>query len=539
MSANFSDIDIREVITLPAFVVSETKQATPNKYHDFECCEWTRGVDTLLFRYKQDREDVTLLIESDPDKLINSIWKSDGPLAIDNGCRCQMGNGENRSPFACAQCKNLRRLIDFRLGGVERPFQIECGESVGKNLIVSSSEITAPFISWDEDSARRAKNYVQQYNNLTICGTPNIRDLRCITGDTFTIRTLIMWMISKIFNEKGLPHIPMLHTAFICSGIGYSLYDMPSIGTLSELHKIEAYHNLDPTVNSINNGVETAQNRNAVDSMKSQHFAYTPLKNNIARTIILQLLVSLLELSLINFSHGTPSIHGLIFTKDPVSYMYDNVHVEGPITLKISDLWNSSATFGDIHFFPKNIKASMYIERNMFVPEIATKTVSMAHCYDIGAIQESESNTPIVCPATMTTCPDATTHDVCKARNVTLYRLTNSTMDIYTAMRHIGFPLYVGSFDFYCFMVSLMCDKSFFDSVTKDEKLYRLWSMMWLIEDLPNIERLIKEAHDIEARGETPTSNRAASNIVISIIRGAWLRCDVVKYIWGLIKLGW
>lgn len=519
MSAN---IDIPEVITLPALVVSETKQETPNKYHDFECCEWTRGIDTLLCRYKQDREEVTSLIESNPEKLINTIWKSDGPLAIDNQCRCQMGNGEKRSPFACAQCKNLRRLIDFRLGGVERPFQIECGESAGKNLIVSSTDITTPFLMWDEDSARRARNYVQQYHNLTICGTPNVKNLKCITGDSLTIRTLIMWMISKRFAEKGLPHIPMLHTAFICSGIGYSLYDMPTIGTISELHKIETYHNLDTTSNS----------------MKSQHFAYTPLKTDIARTIIVQLLVTLLELSMINFSHGTPSIHGLVFTKDPVSYIYDGVHVEGPITLKISDMWNSSATFSNTHFFPKNIKSSIYIERNIFVPEIATKTVSMAHCHDVGAIKD-ENTGPIVCPATIKTCPDTTTYDLCKAKEVTLYRLSNSTMDIYTALRHIGFPLYVGSFDFYCFMISLMCDKSFFDSVTKDEKLYRLWSMMWLIEDLPNIERLIKEAHDIEARGETPTSNRAASNVVINIIRGAWLRCDIVKYIWSLIKLGW
>ena len=503
-------------------VLSEVKSDIPNKYHDFECCEWTRGIDTLLFRYHQDREEITSLISTDPNKLINTIWKPEGPLAIDNECRCQMGNGENRSPFACAQCKNMRRLIDFRLGGVERPFQIECGNSAGKNLIVSSTEISSPFLSWDEDASRRARSYIQQYRTLTLCGTPNVHNQRCITGDSFTIRTLIMWMIANQFHEKGLPHIPTLHTAFICSGVGYSLYTMPSIGTMSELHKIASYHNLDPS-----------------NSVKSQHFAYMPLKSNIARTIITQLLVTLLELSQINFSHGTPSIHGLIFNKDPVSYSYDGVHVEGPLTLQISDLWNASATFNHVHYFPKNIKSSMYIERNMFVPEIATKTVSMAHCHDVGAgIFDSAAN-PVVCPTTVSTCPDATTYDVCKPQNVVLYRLTNNTMDIYNAMRHIGFPLYVGSFDFYCFMVSLMCDKSFFDAVIMDDKLYRLWSMMWLMEDLPNIERMIKETHDVEAQGKSPATNRAASNVVINIIRGAWLRCDVVKYLWNLIKLGW
>lgn len=484
------------------------KYENPNKYHDLECCEWTRGIDTLLLRYKEDRDEVTSLILNDPDKLINTIWKSDGPLAIDNGCKCRMGNGDKRSPFACAQCKNFRRLIDFRLGGVERPFQIECGASVGKNLVISGTDISSPFLTWDDDSARRARSYVQQYHNLTICGTPNIQNIRCITGDSFTIRTLIMWMISKRFAEKGLPHCPNMQTTFICSGIGYSLYDMPSIGTLSELHKIEKYH--DTKIPS------------------------KPLNRSVVRTIIMQLLVALLELSNINFSHGTPSIHGLIFDKDPVSYKYDGVHVTGPITLQISDMWNSSATFGNNHYFPKNVKSSMYIERNMFVPEIATKTVSMAHCHDIGSAQNA--STPIVCPANNTVCPDATTYDVCKAHNVTLYRLTNSTLDIYNALRHIGFPLYVGSFDFYAFMVSLMCDKSFSDAVNNDEKLYRLWSMMWLVEDFPNIERIIKEAHGLEL---DPNNNRAVSNIVIDIIRGAWLRCDIAKFIWGLIKLGW
>jgi len=530
-----------EVVLLPTTIMVETNDNTPNKYHDLECCEWTRGIDTLLFRYKQDREEITSLILNDPNKLIDTIWKSDGPLAIDNECRCQMGNGENRSPFACAQCKNLRRLIDFRLGGIERPFQIECGDAAGKNLVVASSEIIDPFLLWDEDSARRARVYVQQYHNATICGTPSINNLRCITGDSFTIRTLILWMIHRIFTEKGLPHVPLMHTAFICRGVGYSLYDLPTIGTLTALHSIEAYHALDPTtkINTIQRGPMTPRSmvsQSSIASVKSQHFAFTPLKNTITRTIIVQLLVTLLELSKINFSHGTPSIHAIIFNKDPVSYSYDGVHVAGPITLQITDLWNSSATFNDVHYFPKNIRSTMHLERGMFVPEISTKTVSMAHCYDVGAI---DVTTPVVCPATLTTCPDANTYALCKPQSTTLYRLTNSTIDIYNAMRHIGFPLYVGSFDLYCFMVSLMCDKSFFDSVTQDDRLYRLWSMMWLIEDLPTVERMIRDVHDVEARGDTVPNNRVASNIAIDIIRGRWLRCDIVKYLWSLIKLGW
>ncbi|CAH6419395.1 Protein kinase [uncultured virus] len=513
---------------IPAYALeSQRNQIDPskaNKYHDYECCEWTRGIDTLLFRYLQDRAEVTSMMLNNPDELIKTIWKQDGPLAIDNSCRCKMGYGERRTPFACAQCKNLRRLMDFRIGGVEKPFQLECGESAGKNLIIASSSIASPFLMWDDDAARRAKVYVQQYHNVTLCGTPNIQNLRCITGDSFTIRTLILWMIHRRFAEKGLPHCPLLHTAFICNSNGYSLYTMPSIGPMPELHKNLDYHNLDLTTTNT--------------TVKSQHFAYTPLKYEIVRTIIVQLLVILLELSEINFSHGTPSVHGLVFNKDPVSYAYDGVQIIGPITVQITDLWNSSATFNKIHYFPKNIRSSTSIERNMFAPTISTKTVSMAYCGDIGAIQNL-SQDPIACPVTLQTCPDAITYEVCKPQNINFYQLTSSTLDIYAAIRHIGFPIFASSFDLYCFMISLMCDKSFYATVINDQRLYRLWSMMWLSEDLFDVESLIREAQDVETNNQKSANNRTSSNTVINIIRGKWLRCDITQFLWSLIKLGW
>ncbi len=493
-----------EIVPTANNINMERYSDTSDKYHDFECCEWTRGIDNLLLRYKEDKIRIAHLIENNPDELINSIWKQNSPLAVDNECRCKMGNGEIRTLFACAQCKNMRRLIDFRSGVVDQPFSIQCGTSTGKKLIISSVEIASSYLSWDDAASVRAKLYLEQYANLTICGTPNITNLRCITGDSFTIKTLITWMISRIFCEKGLPHISTLYTSFICNKVGYYLSDIPSIGSLSELHKIEKYHDLSSNIN-----------------IKSHHFAYTPLKSDIARTIILQLLVILLELSKINFSHGTPSAHSLIFNKEPISYNYDGVHVSGPITIQINNLWNSSATFNKIHFFTKNIKSSVYIEKNLFVPEITVKNVAMAHCYDVDLSGS----------CTNTLCPDTNTINTCSSKDVALYRLTNSTIDIYTALRHIGFPVYSSTFDFYCFMVSLMCDKSFFDAVNNDLKLYRLWSMMWLVDDLPQVESLVRGVHN-----KTLPNTQS---VAVNIIRGKWLRCDITKFLWSLIKLGW
>jgi len=137
----------------------------------------------------------------------------------------------------------------------------------------------------------------------------------------------------------------------------------------------------------------------------------------------------------------------------------------------------------------------------MFIPEISTKVVSTGS-YD--------------------------------NNNVMMYRLTNSTIEIYNAIRHIGFPLFTSSFDFYCFIVSLMCDVTFYNTVVNDERLYHLWKMMWQIDDLQVVEELLKETHNF-------THDQEAMDIYdspVNIIRGKWLRCDVVKHIWSLIKLG-
>ncbi len=53
--------------------------------------------------------------------------------------------------------------------------------------------------------------------------------------------------------------------------------------------------------------------------------------------------------------------------------------------------------------------------------------------------------------------------------------------------------------------------------------------MMWLNDDLIAIENLIRNNHNLQLKKNTP----------VDIIRGAWLRCDIVTYIWSLIKLGW
>lgn len=422
-----------------------------NKYHDVDCCD-NKGVDGLFANYEKDKNFIINLLYNDPDELINTIWAHDGPLCIDINCKCLMGAGDRRSPFSCSQCKNIGRLKDFRQK--EYTFMIKCGENIGKTMIVIPSEISNLFLNCDEKASEKAQSYVSQHRGALTCGTNINTNTRCVSGDNFTIRILVMWMIIKKFKEKSMPHYLNLYTAFVCGNKGYSLMDVPTIGSLAILYETPDYHT-----------------------------------SGISQTIFHQLVVSLNELSMMNFSHGNPSIEALVFGKEPVSYKYDGFHINGAITLKIIDMWNSSATFANVHYFSKDIKDELYMERNIFIPEFETSRIDGSQ----------------------------------------LYRLSSDNISLYMAIRSIGFPLFSGSFDMYFFMTSLMCDKHFYLNFMKDNKLKRIWKLMWLPEQFPKIEALIIKQHNLDM----PVNN---FENIINIIKGFWLRCDIIKYVWNMIK---
>lgn len=213
-----------------------------------------------------------------------------------------------------------------------------------------------------------------------------------------------------------------------------------------------------------------------------------PLNCNISRSIIYQLIITLKELSYYNFNHGNPSIESLTFEKEKVSYKYDNVNIENQISVKLINFWNASATFNNIHYFSKDIKSEIYVECNVFIPEFET------------------------------------------LNNNQYYRLDKNNIDIYLAMNRTGIPIYSGSLDLYCFITSLMCDKSFYLSASKDEKIIKIWSAMWLPDDYNKINKLVLERHYCDI----PINNFEST---VDIIKGSWLRCDIISYLWNIIKM--
>jgi hypothetical protein len=238
-----------------------------------------------------------------------------------------------------------------------------------------------------------------------------------------------------------------------------------------------------PSVGSLDNLHKISEYHTKPENMCS------PFLCKITKTIITQLVIALNELSHINFSHGNPSVESLAFGSEHISYKYDGININGDITVKIVNFWKSSATFSNNRFFSNDIKTELHLECNILMPQIQTMMIN----------------------------------------NINYYKIGHENISHLSAMNNLGSSICSGSFDLYCFLVSLMCDQSFYMSVLKDNDLHLLWKSIWLEEDLHMIEKLISEQHSLDIQVNN-------FETTVSIVSNFWLRCDVLKHLWSLLR---
>lgn len=441
------------------------------KYHEAVCTEETRNIDNLLERYEEEKEEIVDTFYRDPDALYEKMWGKEGLLSFDNSCLCNVGNNNVRTPFTCAQCRTLGRLMDYRTSGIGQPFLIEAGCKAGRTamVVISQGVEGELFLRWDPSVDERSRLFVASHPGLLSCGTPSLEGIRNMTADSLSSSILVSWLVERTLRDKGVPHYVRLYTGFVCRQNGYLLLDHPLLGDMREL---------------MENGT---------------------IKATTARSILVQLLSCLRALGEINFAHGAPSARHLYFSREACSYRYEGVHVKGSFTLLLGGFLHSSVTSGSVHLFPQTVRERLAVDNSVFAPQVRKITSTMSSC----------------------SLKDDT---VCTPSSFTTYRLTTDNANLYNYIRHSGVPLFLGSFDLYCFVVSLMAFEPFYSSVKGDEELDRLWRMMWLQEELSSVERNIQSFHRGKSNDEIPTSSST-----VDIIKGFTLRCDVLSLLWNAL----
>jgi hypothetical protein len=279
---------------------------------------------------------------------------------------------------------------------------------------------------------------------------------------------LINWYLGFEFDNTNFNHIRKIYASFVCCNDGFQLTEYPQIGSLNNFQK---YNDL---IVKNNENTHTITEKNIY-----------PINSIITYDIIKQLLTILKLLSKYDFIHGSPDSHSLLFSSEPCSYTYDNVY--SSITIKSSDksicrLFNNSDMFNEeIKTFPLKILNDI------------VKEINGIYMYNIKNISDKLKI------------------------NI-----------IYNCVKHQGLPLFGSSLDVYAFMVVLMSDYSFYESVMNDSKLSKLWNSMWLPEEYPQLSNQILLFH-------TSTTKTSKFHEIFMFLSNFNMRCDILSHLWNQI----
>lgn len=86
--------------------------------------------------------------------------------------------------------------------------------------------------------------------------------------------------------------------------------------------------------------------------------------------------------------------------------------------------------------------------------------------------------------------------------------------------RHHGSSIFYKSFDIICFVVSLMIENYFYDSVKKDNELNLIWKKLWLEDEIEFLEKDIK------------TCKENNFDMIFNIVRKYHIRVDILDYLY-------
>ncbi len=489
---------------------------------DRDYADSTRAVDSMLARFDVDRKIVTNLLKTSPNTLVQTLWKTNSPISKDENCLFQMGKNLamsiddllNNAPticdtmanfYICPQCKNMRRLIEFsgsKRTNEQEPFILECGEKAGTSLCYEEKRISSLTLKIESPPYSVKRAYTSPYIaelaqcSSATCPIPSkeagsnllmkYMETDYLGSDTFTNNMLINFYLNEELTKQKMPHILHTNISFVCDDKGYNINEYLDIGKIGNFQEFPEFLETDG---------KPSPTAKADDKL--------PISASVSKSIIMQLFASLNALRKYDFSHGNPSTETIRFSKEVVSYIYDGVHVAGPVTLKLSDFSTSGCTVtreneNFLRLYSKSVVADEELKKRVYEPIIETLN-----------LDNSESK-------------------------VTVYKLKNpckcvKSSILFMYMKHLGLPVYAASFDAYSFMTILMCERSFYAGVMMDLDLARFWRSMWLNDDEFNvIDERVKEFHE--------KSEDVSSKNILKLLSDLSLRCDMIDFGWNLIK---
>ena len=484
------------------YVEIDNKNAT--KYDSSKCLKELNSADDILDRVRFDRS----LIFKSMRKVIpdDSFSPFEGIFSIDEKCLCQGGWGSR--PYVnkqfCIGCELMRRISKDIKIPEDSMIKIESGNYLG-NLysIVCCENVFSPYIRYRE--YEKLSSQILQKMSLINLYEPIFKEINEKTFYYSTVSPITNYItISIILQNKlskyKLASSPMFEWSYQCGKNIYILETYPNMG-YGTLQTILESQDFTKGPRS-----PTAQKSNAMS-----------ISSNIIMYIMKQLISTIHFLCKYSFTHGSPNIRHLAFTKKACYYKYDGVEISAPLTVHLIPSNDSAITLendnGEYYRFlnsgyVKNIREyDNIIEK--YEPYLTNKFE------DIEAVR-TESLIPVL-PELDKYLVYGYKIGVCK--------------DIFKdLMVQKGIPLMNTSFDFYMFMFSLLTEESFFVPFSEHAELSALWKEMFKFSEYEDV------MEDLRSLRSRESEESITFDEILEVFSKYTFRTDALKYFWEKLK---
>ena len=459
-------------------------------YNSINVLKVVCSADDILDRMRYDSNIIFRNIR-------NEAFDITDVLPMDEECLCDMGWGVRPyvNKYYCVACEFLRRLSTSVRVPENKMLDIVVGKYKGNKIQIVKESDKFTTYSINSKCQEIYDSLIQSQINLELVEKSYISflsstKLYTTTSHTTNYALTCVFITNKMMKYK-MPNFPDYIWSFYCN------------------KNVHIVNNVTQTFNDIIN-TETFQKTNKV---ATAHTNLNPLKLSVVKSILLQLVSSLHFLSKYAFTHGMPNVSSLKFTMKSINYKYDNIIINSPFILHIQPSYYSSFTFDSdkSNSFRMGYCKNQIIDDNVSLP-ISNREL-IVNYYKSSKISENELCIHPDIVENLSYC-----FKIGQDNIETFRKLTNE----------FCIPILTSSFEFYCFMVSLMCEDSFYVTFIEDVQMQRLWYNLWfsseyskMMEDLQKLKLKINVEH----------------NDIVNMVSSYTLRVDALRYFWDHIKL--
>lgn len=395
-----------------------------------------------------------------------------------------------------------------------KPEDFDRKEYISSSKFKRSGKICTGFGYKKDEDSKKILNVLQK-KVATIHkfeqGTVNesyITDNKHINYATISI------LISYIMNYKNFDHYPPFEMIYSCGNHFNIVNKIPDLG-IGSLKEIKD------------------NKHNHASPLASGAYKRQQLNKQTVLSIVKQLTCVIKFLTHFNFNHGMPSINYIGFQSDKIECEYQNVSYSSDFKLFIIPCQYSSITIKRTTNSNDNYYNFRYVSDIHNVQPILPVQTTQIYLFNddkLGITLDPDRFKKYKIPYMSKNEKSDDIHEKFGFRDkeVFCYVIGNKIEEYLDVTKYNGIPIFGQSFNFICFLISLLKDEMFYNSFMEHTGLVELWEGLWRQEkDLPFI---IEKLSNREEENDFTT--------VLNIIRDVYIRIDALEYFMeGLSKL--